>query len=90
MATIICSRTATTSPFSVERLRESVLSACYSVRLTEGMAEDSAVHICQVIERWLEAKTEVTSADIRRKTAEVLGRLCPEAGYLYQHQHTIL
>ncbi len=90
MADVICSHSSAVTPFDIQRLHDSVLAACYSVRLAEGVALDTAAHICKSVEAWLESKSEVTSSDIRRKAGEVLALLCPEAGYFYQHQHTIL
>lgn len=90
MAVIIHGGTGEAVPFDAGRLRESIASACYSVRLAEGVAETAAMRICQSVEAWLHDKPEVTSGDIRRKAGDVLSIICPEAGYLYQHQHTIL
>lgn len=90
MASIIHSYTGEATPFDKPRLHASIITACHSVRLAEGVAHDTAARICLAIEEWLTDKSEVTSSDIRRKTSEVLAIICPEAGYLYQHQHTIL
>lgn len=90
MADVICSRTRAISAFDPSRLYESVLSACYAVRLAEGVALDTATHICKLVDDWLHTKSEVTSHDIRLKAGEILSIQCPEAGYFYQHQHTIL
>lgn len=90
MTDVVHSHTGTTTPFDAERLHASIAAACYSVRLPEGVAEDAATRICQVVTHWCNAKPEVTSGDIRRKASEVLSVVCPEAGYFYKHQHTIL
>lgn len=90
MANVIHSHSGDASAFDAERLHASVTAACYSVRLAEGVAHDAATHICRAVEDWLHTKSEVTSSDIRRKTSEILAIICPEAGYFYQHQHTIL
>lgn len=90
MAHVIHSYSGDTSIFDTERLHASITAACYAVRLAEGVAQTTAAHICRAIETWLHTKTEVTSSDIRRKTADILATVCPEAGYFYQHQHTIL
>ncbi len=90
MADVVHSHTGTIAPFDTEQLRTSITAACYSVRLAEGVAQSAATHICRAVEDWLQTKSEVTSNDIRRKASEVLTIVCPEAGYFYQHQHTIL
>lgn len=90
MAHVIYTHTGVSTPFESTRLHDSIATACYSVRLAEGIARDIAVHVCKSIETWLSTKSEVTSQDIRRKAGELLSLHCPEAGYLYQNQHTIL
>ena len=90
MAHIIHAQTGASTPFDIARLERSIATACYSVRLAEGIARDLAVQVCRSIEDWLSTKAEVTSHDIRLRAGEMLSIQCPEAGYLYQHQHTIL
>lgn len=90
MAHVVHTHTGANTPFDAERLHDSIAAACYSVRLAEGIARDIAVRVCASIEAWLSTKSEVTSHDIRRKAGEFLSVHCPEAGYLYQNQHTIL
>lgn len=90
MAHVVHTQTGASTPFDAARLHDSITTACYAVRLAEGVALDAAAHICQAVEDWLSSKSEVTSQDIRRKTSEILSIQCPEAGYFYQHQHTIL
>lgn len=90
MTHVIHSGTGKLATFDKDRLHASIATACYSVRLTEGAAHDAASYVCQTMERWLDSKSEVTSSDVRRKTSEALAIICPEAGYLYQHQHSII
>ena len=88
---IFRSKSATpAAAFDASRLHASIVRACYSVRLGEGSAEDAARHTCQGVDRWLKTHPEVTHDDIRRKAASLLGIMCPEAGYIYQHENTIL
>jgi transcriptional regulator NrdR family protein len=77
-------------PFSANKLFESILAACLSVRLAEGAAEHTAGRTTKEVENWLINKSEVTSNDIRRQAAKTLIVLCPEAGYLYQQNKTIM
>ena len=77
-------------PFDGEKLLASIKAACLSVRLTDGVAHDTAVQAVKRVEDWAKDKSEVTSADIRRITGETLSRVSPEAGYLYQHHKIIM
>ncbi len=76
--------------FDTDRLAHSLEQACYSVGTPEGSASDIAKQVVKTIDKWLEGKPEVTDDDIRRKAGEHLERLCPEAGYLYKNQKSIL
>ena len=76
--------------FDELKLRRSLSEACYSVGITEGAADDIVKRVMQSIQKWLDTKTEVTDSDIRRKASEQLETLCPEAGYLYKNQKSIL
>lgn len=66
------------------KLAESIVAACRSVRTPDGEAETTAREICKRVEAWLDAKPEVTSADIRRKATEALLAFNPEAAYMYR------
>lgn len=76
--------------FSDSKLKSSIESACLSVNLSEGVASDTANHVCQAVEAWLQSKHEVTSDDIRRVATQALTVISPEASYLYKHHHKIL
>lgn len=77
-------------PFDVDKLRDSIRSACLSVRLTDGVADDTAQRTTAIVEQWLEGRPEVTSDDIRRVATDALTRVSPEASYLYQHHKSII
>lgn len=79
-----------TESFMRHKLHASIQAACLSVRSLEGEAEMTATHVCQAVTRWLETKSEVTSADIRRKATEALRLLHPEAAYFYQHHRLVI
>ena len=81
---------AHTEPFAPEKLSRSIHAACLSVNLPDGLAEDTARHTCKAVELWLATKSEVTTDDIRRKAAQALAIVSPEASYLYKHHHHIL
>jgi hypothetical protein len=72
--------------FDAVKLHSSILATCLAVRAYEGEAHMIAERVCKSILGWLATKTEVTSSDIRRKTAEYLQIYHPEAAYLYEHQ----
>lgn len=72
------------------KLRRSLSTACNSVGISEGATEDIVKRVMQTIQKWLDSKSEVTDCDIRRKASERLEELCPEAGYLYKNQKSIL
>lgn len=76
--------------FDPDKLAGSIIAACHSVSLPDGVAHDTAKHVVRALTLWLGNKQEVTSDDIRRVATETLAIVSPEAGYIYQHQHTIL
>ena len=73
-----------------EKLHASVLAACLSVRSPHGEAETAAGNVCDAVIIWCGSKREVTSNDLRRKAAEHLERIHPEAAYLYKHHRLVL
>lgn len=77
-------------PFSHDKLYASVRAACLSVRSPEGEAEMTAKKVCDTVEKWLDTKPEVTSADLRRKASEALEKHHPEAAYLYKHHRLVM
>lgn len=76
--------------FDPKKLMASVMAACHSVGLPDGVATDTAEHVLKAVNLWLGNKSEVTSADLRRVSTHTLAVVSPEAGYLYQHHHTML
>ena len=75
--------------FDPLKLHQSVVAACLSVRALEGEAHTTAEHVCRHVMDWLQEKTEVTSADIRRVASKYLGIYHPEAAYLYEHHQLV-
>lgn len=76
--------------FEPEKLHASIYAALLSVRSPEGLAEDTARRACEYVIVWLGQKSIVTSADLRRKAAEALDTLHPEAAYIYKNYRTII
>ncbi len=75
--------------FDPLKLHTSIVNACMAVRAFEGEAHNAAQHVCRAVIDWLEAKTEVTSEDIRRVAAQQLTIYHPEAAYMYE-QHNVM
>lgn len=88
--TFIVKRTPNyTEPYDERKLYASVYAACLCVRTPVGEAELTAAHMCKFIQPWLTDKQEVTSHDIRRKTAEFLKVYNPDAAYMYSRHRLI-
>lgn len=79
-----------TESYDRSKLHASVLAACLSVRSPEGEAEMTAQKVCDLVEKWLAAKPEVTSGDLRRKASEMLEKHHPEAAFLYKHHRLVM
>lgn len=79
-----------TESYQRDKLYASVLAACLSVRSPEGEAELIAQKVCDAVEKWLGAKPEVTSGDLRRKAGDALEIHHPEAGFLYKHHRLVM
>ncbi len=71
--------------FDPLKLHASVLSACFAVRTLEGEAHLTAQHVCERVIKWVSTKSEITSDDIRRITANFLRGYHPEAAYVYEN-----
>ena len=76
--------------FSYDKLHASIQAACLSVRTPEGEAELIGHKVASELKKWLEQKPEVTSSDLRRKAAQTLEILHPEAAYLYKHYQLVM
>jgi transcriptional regulator NrdR family protein len=90
MKTHIVKRTPNyTEPYDERKLYASVYAACLSVRTPVGEAELTAARVCAEMQPWVNTKTEVTSADIRRKTTTCLQVYNPDAAYMYGRHRII-
>lgn len=76
--------------FDPIKLHQSIVAACLTVRAFEGEAHTIAERVCKAVIDWLERKTEVTSADIRRVASQYLGIYHLEAAYMYEHHRLIV
>jgi ATP cone domain. len=79
-----------TERFVREKLHNSIVAACLSVRMPEGQAETTAHAVCDGVIVWLQQRPEVTSQDIRTVATRHLKSYHPEAAYLYEQQHMII
>lgn len=73
-----------TESYQRHKLARSVHKACMDATGYIGEAELTAENVCREVEQWLERKYEVTTADIRRQTAQILKRYNPTAAYEYE------
>lgn len=76
--------------YSRQKLHNSIIAVCLSVRSKEGSSKTAAEATCDAVESWLEHKPEVTSDDIRRIAGRALKNYNPDAAYYYsQHKHIL-
>ena len=75
-------------PFDTDKLHASIYASCLSVRSLDGLANDTAHKVCQIVTSWADNKPEITSSDIRRQAAKALEIFHPDAAYLYKHHNT--
>lgn len=73
-----------TELFMREKLHNSIVSTCLSIRIPEGQAQTIANAVCQSVTAWLASHPEVTSNDIRKVAAKHLRSHHPDAAYLYE------
>lgn len=79
-----------TEPFSREKLHASLYAACLSVRSLDGLADDTARHVTNLVIAWAEDKPEITTADIRHQAARFMQPIHPDAAHLYKHHKLIM
>ncbi len=72
-----------TEDFQKEKLHSSIHASCLSACEFVGAAEVTAEKVCQHVENWLEPKSEVTSADLRRVAGMALHQYSPAAAQIY-------
>ncbi len=76
--------------FNPDKLKNSIVATCLSLRTPEGQAEEIAEAVSQGVLQWCKNRPEITSDDIRRVGGEILTKHHPEAAYLYKQQLTVL
>jgi hypothetical protein len=86
---IIKRLTGFVEPYNERKLYTSVHAACLAVRTPIGEAEVTAAKICEHVLEWLKNRLEVTSLDVRYRTAKHLEIYNPDAAYAYLHHGII-
>lgn len=76
--------------FNPDKLHNSIIATCLSVRTPEGQAQDIAKTVTLGVMNWCETHPEITSADIRRQAQRIIKTLHPDAAYLYKNYKTII
>lgn len=79
-----------TEPYSRSKLDHSLRAALHSVRTPEGQAADTARAVCDRVEDWLATRHEVTAHDLRRKAADAMHSLHPDAAFIYKNYKNIM
>lgn len=76
--------------FNPEKLHQSIVATCLSIKTPEGQAEQIARTVTLGVMNWCETRPEITSADIRRRALYILKDIHPDAAYLFEHYKTII
>lgn len=91
MQTIVIKNGARPSEvFDPEKLHQSILASCLSVRAPAGQAEDIAGRVTVAVMHWCQKRPEITSADIRRTATKHLRPLHEDAAYIYQNDKSMM
>lgn len=88
--TVIKNGTRPSEAFEPEKLHQSILASCLSVRAPAGQAEDIAGRVTVGVMHWCHDRPEVTSSDIRRTAAKHLRPLHEDAAYIYEHDKSMM
>ena len=76
--------------FSPDKLHQSIVAACLSVRTPAGQADEIAKSVTLDVMHWCETRPEITSSDIRRHASKLFRSLHTDAAYVYEQQKTIV
>lgn len=79
-----------TESFDPEKLKQSIVATCRSLKVPDGQAEEIAALVVKGVSEWCHDKAEITSNDIRRIGSTILAKYHIEAAYLYKQQLTVL
>lgn len=76
--------------FDRNKLHASLYATCLSVRSLDGLADDTARRVTDLVIIWAQDKPEVTTRDIRHQAARLMQPIHPDAAYLYKHHKQIM
>ncbi|MEO8691368.1 MAG: hypothetical protein ABI397_01125 [Candidatus Saccharimonas sp.] len=79
-----------TEAYDPGKLYASIYACCLSVRSQDGLADDTARHVCTVVTSWCTDKPIITTVDIRERAAKALLGLHPDAAYVYKNYQKII
>lgn len=71
--------------FFPDKIGSSIKKSCLAVNSSLGEAEKYAELITREVNRWLRSKSEVTTTDLRVRSAKELKKYHPEAAFFYEN-----
>ncbi len=77
-------------PFDADKLHASLYATCLSVRSLDGLADDTARRVTDLVIVWAADKPEITTRDIRHQAAHLMHPIHPDAAYFYKHHKQII
>ena len=85
----IVKRAGHNEPYDNRKLYASIYSAGLALRTPPAAAELAAENVCKSVDKWIENKHEVTSADITREAYKHFHVLHPDAAWIYKHHRNV-
>ena len=76
--------------FNYKKLQKSLNKTFLIVKSPEGQSNEFVRKTLLEFAVWQRNKPEITSGDIRRKTADILQKIHPEAAYVYKNFKSII
>lgn len=90
MTNIVLKSNGKQQPFQAAKLQKSLKASCLAVGASSGESKKFAELTTAKVNRWLKTKTEITSQDIRLRSAKELAKYHPDAANFYQHYQEII
>ena len=76
--------------FDRDKLHASLYATCLSVRSLDGLADDTAKRVTDLVILWAQDKPEITTRDIRHQAARLMHPIHPDAAHFYKHHKQIM
>lgn len=76
--------------YDESKLQKSIIKACLSSGRPKGESEEISQRVISELTPWLETKTEITSAELRLKAAEILENFNQDSAYIYKNYKKII